>query len=347
MQLFLIDPNRTDLYKNNLFDFKKHPSLKLFYDARNLLKKQNILLDTIDLHDIKKADQIFFFDHEPFFLLFKPRTYLNKCNLFGIPRKKLNLVIWECPVIKPENWLVKNHQYYGKVFTWNDSLIDNKKYYHYYWPQNTDKKTVNNIPFEKKKFLTLINANKTNYLPNELYSLRIKAIRYFEKYHPKDFDLYGYGWNKRLELKNAFSALKYHPTSLPLFISDYIKSFKKLATYKGVTKDKIITLSQYKFALCFENMTNIDGYITEKIFDCFKAKCIPIYLGAKNINDHIPSNTLIDFRKFKNFNKMYKYIVNIDGKTYNEYLININEFLEHEKLKKWSYKFLIKSIFFT
>ena len=48
------------------------------------------------------------------------------------------------------------------------------------------------------------------------------------------------------------------------------------------------------FAICYENARDIPGYITEKIFDCFFAGCVPIYWGgAPNVTDHIPANTFI------------------------------------------------------
>ncbi len=46
-------------------------------------------------------------------------------------------------------------------------------------------------------------------------------------------------------------------------------------------------------------MKNKPGYITEKIWDSFKARSIPIYWGASNIEEYIPINTFIDFRKFE------------------------------------------------
>ena len=43
---------------------------------------------------------------------------------------------------------------------------------------------------------TLINSNLRSNNKNELYSYRLKIIKWFEKYHLEDFDLYGYGWDK-------------------------------------------------------------------------------------------------------------------------------------------------------
>jgi hypothetical protein len=180
-----------------------------------------------------------------------------------------------------------------------------------------------------------MNSYKTNYLPNELYSLRVKAIRYFENKLPKDFDLYGIDWDKPLKFKYVYSALKYNLLKIPNFFRDYINSLSPFSSYKGYVKDKIKTLSQYKYCLCFENMSNINGYITEKIFDCFKARCVPVYYGASNIDRYIPSNTFIDFRLFKNFDKLYKYLIKIDENVYSHYMNNIESLIKKNQLKKW------------
>jgi len=42
---------------------------------------------------------------------------------------------------------------------------------------------------------------------------------------------------------------------------------------------------------------NQNGYITEKIFDSFFTSYVLIYLGAKNITEHVPSNCFIDQRE--------------------------------------------------
>lgn len=45
--------------------------------------------------------------------------------------------------------------------------------------------------------------------------------------------------------------------------------------------DKIAFLSNYKFNICPEN-SNKSGYVTEKLFEAFKAGSIPIYWGSDN-----------------------------------------------------------------
>jgi alpha(1,3/1,4) fucosyltransferase len=56
----------------------------------------------------------------------------------------------------------------------------------------------------KNKLCSMIIENKFNFHPLELYTERVKAIRWFEKNHPEDFDLHGIN----IVLKTRFHRLK-------------------------------------------------------------------------------------------------------------------------------------------
>ena len=86
--------------------------------------------------------------------------------------------------------------------------------------------------------------------------------------------------------------------------------------------------NKYKFIICYEN-SYTDGYITEKIFNCFFAKTIPIYKGSEKISDYINSKSYIDGRgnyvdeilKIKDNENLYNSYINsnkISDKYYNE-----------------------------
>ena len=45
-------------------------------------------------------------------------------------------------------------------------------------------------------------------------------------------------------------------------------------------------------------MSDTPGYMTEKIWDSFKAKTVPVYWGASNIEEYVPKNCFIDYRDF-------------------------------------------------
>ncbi len=65
--------------------------------------------------------------------------------------------------------------------------------------------------------------------------------------------------------------------------------------------EAIDKVSEYLFNFCPENTYHplwSYGYFTERIFRCFRAKTIPIYIGCYNIEDYVPKDLFIDFRDF-------------------------------------------------
>ena len=67
------------------------------------------------------------------------------------------------------------------------------------------------------------------------------------------------------------------------------KDFPTNATGK---KAKVDTIATYKFYLAFENSNSRD-YVTEKVFHGLHAGTVPVYMGAPNIDDFMPSSHAI------------------------------------------------------
>jgi hypothetical protein len=295
-----------------------------FFYLGQLLEKLGHKVATIDTDDIKKFDAIIFID-------FPAPKNKHLGQLIKNNYQNLYLITLESPIIKPDNFDKKNHEYFKKIFTWSDELIDNKKYFKI----NYSYKMPSNIKFAgpRKKLCTLISSNKSIKHPAELYTERITAIRWFEKNHLNDFDLYGKGWNKYYFYGKflGFNLLRLNRLKLlAKILSPHYPS------YKGEVKSKKETLQNYKFAICYENANGFPGYITEKIFDCFFGGCVPIYLGADNIKNHIPENCFIDKRDFKTYDDLYKYIKNMHEAEYLSYASAINNFVNGEKARQFS-----------
>lgn len=304
LQNAFFDPTKTNYYW-----------IRIFAHVRNFLAQNNIEINTCDISPKKK----------PFRYVYLDLPYLWTTQNFPVWRKifmereKNVLLCLEPPTVIPYNYMKIFHLFFKKVYTWNDQLVDNKKYFNLRLPKHTMGINIHKKKFNDKIFLTLINANKSPFYPfvflspfgNELYSERIKAIEFFEKTIPRNFFLYGKGWNK---------PKKYS-------LTEKFLGFKKYSTYKGEVEDKIKVLSNFKYCICFENLTNANGYISEKILDCFKARCVPIYWGASNIEKYIPKECFIDFRKFNDYKLLLDYLESIDEIKYNSYLTNIEKLL--------------------
>jgi len=163
--------------------------------------------------------------------------------------------------------------------------------------------------------------NKLNFNFNSIEKERFKALEYFTQ--KENFYLFGKDWDKPISFGSKNSR----------------KLIKKV--YQGTTKDKIKTLNNFKFSICFEN-AEFEGYVTEKIFDSLYAGCIPIYLGAPDISKYVPSDLFIDFRKFKNYEKLDSHLKEFNEIKYQKFITSVNKFFSSKKYKLFNQETFIK-----
>jgi hypothetical protein len=189
------------------------------------------------------------------------------------------------------------------------------RFHQLFFPQSCSPVRAFGESWANRRLLTMINSNKAlarthdirrwldrprevslkrglaglRYRPilQDCYGVRLQAIHAFAGH--ADFDLYGEGWNSR------------HPAVPP--------SLHAAATraYRGTAADKYQVLSSYRFSLVIEN-DRFPGYISEKLFDCFVAGCVPIYRGAPDITTYVPRTTFIDADQFANWHDLEQYL---------------------------------------
>lgn len=310
-------------YKNKIFDIESPDNRDNYYYPYYLLKEKfyesGVLLNTYDYLDKgkEKGYRLLFFDIPD-----NIENYIDNHHSHGN-----YLVIWESTVVHPINWKIELNKYFKIIFTWDDSFIDHDRYIKFYWPNKIPENLDFNLQ-KKNKFCAMIAGHKFKSHPLELYTERVKAIRWFERHHTEDFDLYGMGWDNYcfkgvLSLLNRFSLLT--KNIRPNFPS-----------YKGTIEKKKDVYERYKFSICYENARDIPGYITEKIFDCFFAGCVPIYWGAPNVTDFIPEDAFIDKRKYDTYEELYKYLKNMPDEEYLGYIDAIRNFIKSDKIYPFS-----------
>ena len=231
-------------------------------------------------------------------IVFDP--FLNRDVIPKLPKEKLILFLWE-----PENHPLAFYQSYSKVYTWDDRLVDNVKFFRFNYPYLMPFQK-SPFPFEERKLCTTVVGNWTAW--------RLNILNFFEAYHPEDLECYGRC-----------------PPGL-----------KILSMWKGAIKglhsgkEKIATLQKYRFCICFENTIGLSGYITEKIFSCFAAGCIPIYWGADNIEQYIPKSCFIDYRDFASHEALYRFISTLSQERYEGYIQEIKKYLQSEQAEQFS-----------
>jgi hypothetical protein len=198
------------------------------------------------------------------------------------------------------------------------------------------------LPWTTRRFLAMINSNKVlpraadlgrwldrprevslrraiaglQYRPvaRERYRARLRAIETFSKLD--DFDLYGEGWERR------------HPAVEP-----YLHAQAK-RVYRGPIVDKLSTLAGYRFALVYEN-SRFPGYISEKLFDCFFARCIPVYSGAPDVAQYVPPSTFIDVRQFPSFPELERFLRQVTEEDARRYVDAAHAFVISPAFETW------------
>jgi len=143
-------------------------------------------------------------------------------------------------------------------------------------------------------------------IARDLYLERLRAAAYFAR--RSDFDMFGQGWQRR------------HP-AVPRKLHD-----TALIAYRGTVAEKLQTLAQYRFCLCFEN-SRFAGYVSEKLFDCFFAGTVPIYLGAPDIERYIPPETFIDMRQFRGYRDLEMFLQTLSDAEVRRYVEAARDFL--------------------
>ena len=133
--------------------------LRPYIELKNELKLNSIDLKTQDLRIT-----------DPEFIIFNDISPLNVLkSLNGI---KKFLIIFESEIIKPQNWNLKLHKYFEKIFTWNDDIIDNKKYFKINFANNFIFPESFKSFSDRSIFSLIIAGNKMVMHEKELYSER-------------------------------------------------------------------------------------------------------------------------------------------------------------------------------
>ncbi len=238
-------------------------------------------------------------------------------------------IILEPPIVDPKLYksLPELTHYFNKVYVYNThgdgySLkgVDQSKLRKTFFPQPQMGVMENyfNQTDRFRKLVIVCGSHNPKFRKPELYSKRIESIVYFSKFDFVDF--YGKGWNSTFSLRNAW---------WPFWSNKNILQ----SHWSGVCGNKFELLSRYDFSLCYENMP-MDGYITEKIFDCFYAGCVPVYWGGKDIEKFIPPETYINRTHFKSNEDLFSYLKDVSNHELNEKRFHAKNFLLSEGMRK-------------
>lgn len=116
---------------------------------------------------------------------------------------------------------------------------------------------------------------------------------------------------------------------------------------------KLDFLNNYRFNICFEN-GSYPGYVTEKLFNAFQVKTIPIYWGSPTVDRDFNTDAFINCHNFKTLNDVVKYVQHLDSPAGKQEYLDIisrpafknnipNEFTDLHNLYEWWDKFVMEA----
>jgi len=195
------------------------------------------------------------------------------------------------------------------------------------WNQNLEFKEVVTTRSESVVFM---NGNKLSFINGEMYSFRRKCVL-----NLPGLDVYGIGWDFTFSRKLLIFAAE-----IRLAIKNRMRPrlsssrgwLKRTTSWKGAPKSKLDTISQYKYSLVIENSMD---YMTEKLFDAFFARCIPVYVGPDVDKYNIPANLVVQVDP--TLNSIERGIEIAKAMDYEQWRTTLNAWLMSDAVfNKWS-----------
>jgi len=211
-----------------------------------------------------------------------------------------DLVLWSGPARRPEGFDRSAHAPFRRIYTWSEDLIDGERYRRLRIPAL--RPMIDDVvPFADRDLCTLIGSNRVSGHPDALYEERRRVVEHFAAHAADAFTLYGLGWDA-----------------------------ERLSCYRGRVPRRLDALRRHRFALCYESV-RARGYVTARIFDGFRAGCVPVYLGAPDVAEQIPPECFIAREAFDSDEALLAHLRDMSESRHAEYLLRIRAFLGSER----------------
>jgi hypothetical protein len=209
------------------------------------------------------------------------------------------------------------------------------------WPQDwnlgiLEKSKSNSQPRTEKA--VLINRNLMSFVAGEMYSLRRLIVQ-----SSSEIDVWGAGWempfaNRAIRVIEELLIPLRH--GVPVNLGSIKGWFKSPLSLKGPSEDKLATLSKYKYSLVIENSLD---YMSEKLFDCFFAGTLPIYVGPNPREFGIPEFAAIHSKP--NIESVMESINLARGVNLDEWRSSLLAWLSSEGVEQmWSGPYVLRQI---
>lgn len=298
--------------------------------------KENIRIDTWDILPPEEADIVLFMElpSSPDIVLAMKRN---------TPALKTILMPIETPLGREYLFNKVNHDVFDAILTYNDAIVDNKRYFHFHLPVPDLTHKRSGKDFMQRKTACLISTNSSVRWRTGLNVIRSGWRFSVHNWFDYVFQLGQTAERKRSLAKgferNKLASLDIYGDGWTGYSWGVIDRFLKRNTFtcvKGrLDSSKLSIMGDYRFNICYENCENDCGYISEKIFDALYGDAVPVYFGNKSIEKHVPSNCFVDARDFSTESSLVEFVTNCTEDVWDSYRMAGQVFLHSQPAKKF------------
>ncbi len=246
------------------------------------------------------SDAVVYFNH----YTYKRRIHDRVC-----PGALRILYMYEPPAIDPMQYTKRVWKQFDAILTWNTYLIGASPAFtfeagaYFDLPYCFDygvKPVTSALDLAtRERAICQICGDKYSLSAEEIYSDRRQVARWFHQHARTRMDVFGRP-----------------PMDTP--------------NYRGPCASKAETFAKYRYALCFENTFHplwTRGYLTEKILDCMASGTVPVYYGCSNIEELVPRDCFIDYRRFASLEELDAFLQDMTDHEYLGYAERMRKFV--------------------
>lgn len=171
----------------------------------------------------------------------------------------------------------------------------------------------------------------------ELASRKLKnvpAVSFFGTYRPEAFTTKYHDLKDRQDLAlkgKEMGHLRIYGNMWPFKVEHNSRTLKEQERYRTVVS---ILRDEYAFNLCSEN-TQIENYITEKIWQAIEGHTLPVYRGGNGIENYFPENSFVDVNKFGTAEELFYFLRNMTVDEYkNRIMLCVQAFNDRRNTSK-------------
>ena len=303
---------------------------------RDALREKGIDCHTPDVMPLERFDAFFFRD--------MPRESDEAFRYARASGRPMFLNVWENPYIHRPNADHARFADFRKVFSFRDDDVRLRGCVKLNYALPLEMPPEEGVPFNDRRFACMVSSLVKKNRPHCCSYLRLRTIRFYERNHPELFDLWGAGWEK------GTYALQDRPGVFSALAACRINRLLPRVSHpswRGECDDKVATSAGYRFAYCYENSTELAGYVTEKLFDVLSAGTVPVYLAHPSDMESIPGDCFIDRSRFSDDAELFDRLALMDGKTWLAYRDAGRRFLESAAARRFSFEAYIDTIVST